>query len=715
MTRYLTPPKIGLLAIIHLYLNEVVPKSATIPILSFLIAHLVPRPPTQELSVVRSSAAPQTKQFIISLDDFQKLLIEHTSDHVGRTLWDRFLNFLWDINSFYKLQEFFAEEGILTEVKIPLGKNSPLDVFVRRCKLEYTRIQFHDAAALWRSFMAYREPSLSMWSRRHKAATGAAFDINLIAGGIDAESPLAHVIYGSFEAEVEQGEGLVSTDDIEGLLEFQVEEMQRTGSLIPDESKKQLDTMLRSNVTTPSLHHYVKFLESWRSGDYHAAFDNLHRYFDYTMQNKDRTFYHYALLNLAILQADFGCFGEALAAMHETIAAARENKDMGCLNFSLSWLYHFSKAHPEELANVKKSNLMGVEKEGLSFLKIKARESSMWGLWSLSLISEAKLGLTVGESIPSVMENLLRSSYLSVTKNITNTVSAQMMVQSAMWSRLGITTLAQSYCDIFLDCYAFQAQSEDVLKFVCKSALILAQKGKFEEAIAQLDKIDGQMLKSLRLYQYWSVFSGMLKLKKELHQNNLAAAEQLLNQLSALSFLEPEIATEVIFERIDLSVRRRDYAAALDTIEELFKNQKKYNGDILFRVRLMMLKATVLSKCGRAERGFSVALRAATLAWRGKLLGALWEAVGTLANVLIHLREYAPAIELIEAILPQVLEMDDAYLSARCFSWLADGYTGLAGASRDEAKKRNEGLNKALECVKGAFDGKLNSQLVPLL
>ena len=111
------------------------------------------------------------------------------------------------------------------------------------------------------------------------------------------------------------------------------------------------------------------------------------------MQNRDRTFYQYALLNLAILQADFGCYSEAIAAMHETIAAARENKDMSCLNYSLSWLYHFGKAHPKEIGDIQNSGVLGTEKETLAFLKAKAKETSMWSILSTCLLSEARLGL----------------------------------------------------------------------------------------------------------------------------------------------------------------------------------------------------------------------------------------------------------------------------------------------------------------------------------
>ena len=112
------------------------------------------------------------------------------------------------------------------------------------------------------------------------------------------------------------------------------------------------------------------------------------------MHNRDRTFYQYALLNLAILQADFGCFSEALAAMQETISTARENNDMACLNYSLSWLYHFGKAHPSQMDEIRGRGILGIEKEALAFLKSKAKETSMWSLLSTSLLSEARLTLS---------------------------------------------------------------------------------------------------------------------------------------------------------------------------------------------------------------------------------------------------------------------------------------------------------------------------------
>lgn len=149
---------------------------------------------------------------------------------------------------------------------------------------------------------------------------------------------------------------------------------------------------LRDSFNVPDRED--SFLDSWKAGDYPSSFENLHRYFDYTMHNRDRTFYQYALLNLAILQADFGCYSEAMTAMNETIATARENNDTVCLNYSLSWVYHFGKAHPKQMREAQKNGILSTEREALAFLKSKAKETSMFSLLSTSLLSEAKLTLS---------------------------------------------------------------------------------------------------------------------------------------------------------------------------------------------------------------------------------------------------------------------------------------------------------------------------------
>ena len=145
-------------------------------------------------------------------------------------------------------------------------------------------------------------------------------------------------------------------------------------------------------------------------GDYTSSFDNLHRYFDYTIHNHEHTFYQYALLNLAVLHAEFGAYAEAIVAMQETISTARERNDLGCLNYSLSWLYHFGKAHPECLDKFQEKGVLGNDKEALLFLKAKAKETSMWSVLSTSIISEGSLTLS---NVSSLWGGCAKSDLLS--------------------------------------------------------------------------------------------------------------------------------------------------------------------------------------------------------------------------------------------------------------------------------------------------------------
>ena len=131
------------------------------------------------------------------------------------------------------------------------------------------------------------------------------------------------------------------------------------------------------------------------------------------MQSRDRTFYQYALLNLAILQADFGCYSEAIPAMQEAIATARENKDTACLNFCMSWLHHFGKAFPAEMKELRDSGILGSETESLAFLKSRTKDTEMWSLLSTTLLNEAKLGLQHGDSLAQIFETIAKAKHIA--------------------------------------------------------------------------------------------------------------------------------------------------------------------------------------------------------------------------------------------------------------------------------------------------------------
>ena len=181
------------------------------------------------------------------------------------------------------------------------------------------------------------------------------------------------------------------------------------------------------------------------------------------------------------------------------------------------------------------------------------------------------------------------------------------------------------------------------------------------------------------------------------------AAEHLLDQLRASSS-NLEMAFTFALLEIDLLMRRGDYSTAMSTLEKLSARLNEEAADIYQRVKVMILKARLLDKAGIPQKGFSVALRAASLAHKARHLPALWEAVGAVSRVLISLEEFDAAAKLLENIMPQVLECEDCDLSAHTFSYLADAHMGMARQANAEAPKRKEQLTKALEYLSRSFD-----------
>lgn len=164
------------------------------------------------------------------------------------------------------------------------------------------------------------------------------------------------------------------------------------------------------------------------------------------------------------------------------------------------------------------------------------------------------------------------------------------------------------------------------------------------------------------------------------------------------------MAFSVSILEIDLHIRRRDLSIAMEIVEKVGDRTEEDDVDVSHRVDLMVLKARIWDKAGIPQKGFSLAMRAASLAHRASLLPALWDAVGAICRILTSLSDFDPASKLMESIMPQVLECEDCDLAGRSFSCLADAHVGLAGEAGAESTQRKEQLTKALECIDRAFD-----------
>ncbi|KAL2198775.1 anaphase-promoting complex subunit 5-domain-containing protein [Corynascus similis CBS 632.67] len=714
MSRYLAPSKIGLLALVELYIDGAVPNEAIIPVVNFLTSHLLDCSLTgpSPASGAQWKKAEDIIKLAVSVQHFEEVLAPFPAvDRLpGRNLWDRFLEKLWGIDSLHTLHDFFDHlprllartKAELREMEargeeppsgVLLGRNSPFGVFIRRSHLEFTKLQFDDVADLWKMFVKYWQPTAAYWKRRNPHHSRLSFDSVLLDGEHEwgpQTDGVAVAAYGNMLLIDGQDAALpVSTDDIESLLEFQIEQVQKT----PEEQSCGPQSVSLPQVTLWLWLTWGSFSDSWRAGEFPAAFDHLHQYFDYTMQNRDRLFYQYALLNLAIVQSDFGCHKEAVATMLEAISTAKENQDTTCLNFALNWFFHFGKAHPSLVKELEGNSMLGSDKELLAFLRAKAKETGMWILWSSALLSDSKLGMANGESISVALESMTRSSQIIVEKNIKSMFGAQLSLTLALWDRLGMAVMSNMTCEVFLRCHARNSVFEDELRFACRIAGMLSGKGMYEEAHAKLERVDANSLRSAKADQYWRLYRGLLKLRRDLHHNDLESAETLLSQL--LQNTTENIESDMVFIidtlHIEALTRRKDYDTAFTKVDRLISELREDDRDVSLRIRLLLIKAQLFDSIGRPERGFTLAMRAASIAWRGRLLSLLWQAVGALANILNALGEFAAAERLLVAVLPRCLETDVAYTAGTLYDLLADARVGMAGETVKKGRGQSWG------------------------
>lgn len=424
------------------------------------------------------------------------------------------------------------------------------------------------------------------------------------------------------------------------------------------------------------------------------------------MSNRDRSYYQYALMNLAVLQADFGCHREALTAMLETVSTARENRDMSCLNFALNWLFHFGRAHPDLVRDLVSHSMLGTGKDNLAFLRVKSKETGMWTLWSAVLLSEAKLGLINGDSVAAAMESMVRSSHIVMVRNMKNMFGSHLAFSAALWDRLGVSSMSSVACEVFLRCHARHSIFDDELKLSCRLAMMLAGQGRYDEALEKMEVLEENSLRSWKPSQYWHKYRGIIKLKRDLHHDNLDGADQLISQIiqSKEDDLEPDMTFLVDSLHVDYLIRRGEFQAAFAKIDRLMSQIQEERRDVALKVKLLLLKASLLDKCGRTQRGFTAAMRAASMSWEARNIPGLWEAIGAVSNILISLGEFEAASRLLVAVIPRSLECDTASLSGQLYSYLADANMGLAGKCEPKSTKRMECMTKALQAVQKSLD-----------
>lgn len=173
----------------------------------------------------------------LSIRQFQDLLQSHASTMPGRTLLDDVLKHLWQMSSVDSLFGLFDGLGDLFDPpksqisdeddhrRIQLSPTSPLGSFVRRARLEFARLPFDDIVHLWCTFITYRAPT-ALWKNRVAGTTLSSVDQVATEMELGQDDDLFQITYGRLVEGVNVPV-LPSVDDLERVLEFQLDKLQR--------------------------------------------------------------------------------------------------------------------------------------------------------------------------------------------------------------------------------------------------------------------------------------------------------------------------------------------------------------------------------------------------------------------------------------------------------------------------------------------------------
>lgn len=166
---------------------------------------------------------------------------------------------------------------------------------------------------------------------------------------------------------------------------------------------------------------------------------------------------------------------------------------------------------------------------------------------------------------------------------------------------------------------------------------------------------------------------------------------------------DPELTFQLTLLRIDYLQRTESHEAAYNAIEDLGELLEAEEADIYQRIHVMVLKALLFARVGKPQKGFTVAMRAANAAWQSRILPALWEAWGAIANILGALGEWEAQRRILEGVIPQVCDSYPVIHVSYFFHFLkirarADGGPGTR-------LRRRRPMRPALRLARGRLHG----------
>jgi anaphase-promoting complex subunit 5 len=112
---------------------------------------------------------------------------------------------------------------------------------------------------------------------------------------------------------------------------------------------------------------------------------------------------------------------------------------------------------------------------------------------------------------------MYQSSHLNIKEHI-NSYGSHMLLQSTLYSRLGIPHMANVHCELLLDCYDSYCPTDERIRATGRRGFIMGQRGRYNQAISIFEAIDPAIHKTLKYNQYLVLCIGVLKLRRAIRK-----------------------------------------------------------------------------------------------------------------------------------------------------------------------------------------------------
>lgn len=693
LTPVITTSKIPILAIISGYCYKKIPQRCIPPILSILVEMIENEPDKNcssgaeydivqkffpSLSEIMELVGSSIRSFFNSSGVKEKETVERDIKSIHYYL----LQQMWQLKSYDDFFTFLLSSANLlidpspqligsarglpniNKPKKSLYCSSFLGSFISVIALGVTTLTFEEGIQIWKGFLLYRKETELHW-----------ITLNEVDSTLEFNNAKDYSTYSMFEKDIlpnatiginESTSLVYSHMDLASLFQAQVSTLQRKSSSLPKSLTELLSSLSQSDRSLIPSSYHVEHLNSWRQADYDKSFDSLHRYFDYMMSNRRQYFYHYALLALATLHSSFGANKEALRAIDEAILVARENKDLDCLNYLLTWLLNFIISKPQHFVKLKDHPSRS---EIMDFLRLKTKETKNLSLQSISFQFEVVVSLLEGSSLTVVMENMVKTFYLILnfedTDELKGIFITACQVADTIWKRIGYPSIGNLYLETAID-FAKEKNNEfDLILLYIRKANDLYFVGEIDESFQLLSSVKDSALKDLSMSKKWKMGHDIILFYHYLNQCKYPQCDILMDNMIALAegLDDQEVTNELIYQRAIYNLKINNITEGIGIITKQLTSMKEnslvYNNHWFIRFQVL-LSYTFTNYTPYPERGISILLSAANRAHACSLIFNLCECIICLCNLLLKvdpIQSIPDVKDLLSEFLPKILEI----------------------------------------------------------